>query len=256
MKKIIIVFLLLSIAVATVPQSGFAKADVGDFYMRVTTETTPFYADKNRSQLLFYLPYTYYVKILSKDDVMARVEVYGGETAAIDGYVPTETLFSDGLEVKNPFVNLEITTAKTTVLYADSALTDVLQYVFPSRGLRYYGSLPAADGSNLFFVSYNGKLGYVKESDVIPFVIENHPNELTFIIKEPEVPATEPEETPSDSSNSSNSPNDSEQKSSDNLKIIIIACLIFAGVIALLVAVKSKPARKKQNDYYDENYFE
>lgn len=253
MKKILIVILLLSAAIIPHPQGGYAKADAGDFYMRVTTETTPFYADKNRSQLLFYLPYTYYVKILSKDDVMARVEVYGGETAAIDGYVPTETLFSDGLEVKNPFVNLELTTAKTTVLYADSALTDVLQYVFPSRGLRYYGSLPAVDGSNLFFVSYNGKLGYVKESDVIPFVIENHPNELSFIIKEPEVPATEPEKTPADTPDANDG---DEQKSSDNLKIIIIACLIFAGIIALLVSIKSKPVRKKQSDYYDENYFE
>ena len=196
MKKIICIFISFAI---TLPFLAFSpvrgvKAFGGEAYRRVITETTPFYADKAATQLLFYLPYTYYVKVLSADGAMTRVEVYGtGATAALDGYVPAEMLYNDGLEVKNPFVNLEIITSATAILYGDAALTSTLQYVFPSRGLRYYGFIYAADGSKLYYVGYNNRLGYVRESEITPFIIPDHPNELTFIPK-----PTEPVPTPNE----------------------------------------------------------
>lgn len=251
MKRLFSITLVLAVILANAFSFSYVKADAGDFYLRVITADTPFYSDANGTNPLFYLPYSYYVKILSSGTVMTRVEIYGGETAAIDGYVPTSMLFNDGLEVKNPYVNLEIITASTTVLYADSAMSVVLQYVFPSRGLRYYGSIPAADGLNLFFVGYNGKLGYVKESEIIPFAIPDHPNEATFLTPEPEPDKTEtqPKE---EQTNDDENPNEA----TDNLRIIIICCLLLAGIVALFVALKSKPQNKKPTDYYDENYFE
>lgn len=251
MKRIFSLSMILIVILVSPIQPRSANADAGDFYMRVITADTPFYSNANGSNLLFYLPYTYYVKILSRDTVMTRVEVYGGETAAIDGYAPTSMLFKDGLEVKNPYVNLEITTSATCVLYADKAMTTVLQYVFPSRGLRYYGALPAADGSNLFFVSYNGRLGYVRESEITPFVIPDHPNEATFLIPEPE-----PEQPTTQPNDEQKTDGEKPDKTADDLRIIIIFCLLLAGLIALFVALKSKPQNKKPADYYDENYFE
>ena len=254
MKKQICIFLTFTIALFLFAPPPRANAEAGDFYYRVITEDTPFYADKAGTQLLFYLPYTYYVKVLSRDTAMCRIEVYGtGATAALDGYAPTDMLFSDGLEVKNPFVNLEITTSSNAVLYGDSALTTTLQYVFPARGLRYYGSLPADDGLFLFYVSYNNRLGYVKESEITPFVIPNHPNELTFIKKQTE-PEPAPTEQPTDDDSNAEADKTADE-SVVNLRIVIICCLAFAGVIALFIAFKSKPPRRKQN-YYDENDYE
>lgn len=253
MKKIICIFISFAI---TLPFLAFApvrgvKAFGGEAYRRVITETTPFYADKAATQLLFYLPYTYYVKVLSADGAMTRVEVYGtGATAALDGYVPAEMLYNDGLEVKNPFVNLEIITSATAILYGDAALTSTLQYVFPSRGLRYYGFIYAADGSKLYYVGYNNRLGYVRESEITPFVIPDHPNELTFIPK-----PTEPIPTPNEDTKPSEADGQDETAAAVSLRAVIIVCLIFAGVIALFIAFKTKPPQKKQS-YYDENDYE
>lgn len=252
MKKRLKIFIPIAIAAISFLSVLFpvreARAETSGAYMRVITQDTPFYADSSGTQLLFYLPYTYYVKILKKESGFSRIEINGtGATAALDGYAPTDLLFSDGLEVKNPFVELEVTTASTAVLYADSSLSVALQYIFPSREMRYYGFLPTSEGSRIYYVSYNNRLGYVKESEIKPFVIPDHPNELTFIVKEPDpVP-----ETPSVGK-------DDEPNADDatvNLRIVIIACLAFAGVIALFVAFKTKPPRKKHN-YYDENDYE
>ena len=43
-----------------------------------------------------------------------------------------------------------------------------LQYIFPEREMIYYGKLSSPQGI-IYYVSYNDKLGYVKESNVYPF---------------------------------------------------------------------------------------
>ena len=107
--------------------------------------------------------------------------------------------------------------------------------------MQFYGTLPL-DGDNLYYVSYNGKLGYVKEACVFPFSIPNHPNELTFLV--PEQPQTPP---------------NAEQNSQNvypGLYAAVIACLIFSGVIALIVAIRFKPKKSVAVSYYDENDYE
>ena len=247
MKKILIFLaILISVFFSTYPSIKTVNAE--NSYLRVITEDTPFYSDKNGEELLFYLPYTYYVKILEYHNEYAHVECYGKNSVAIDGYVPKDMLFYDGLPVINPFLDVKINTSIPAVLYADKTLKTAIQYVFPSRELDYYGVFKG-ETENLYFVGYNGKLGYVRESEIIPFVIENHPNELTFI--EPELPTTEeiPQETPKDTGG-----NNTDYS---GLRIAIIVCLCVAGIIALFVAIKKKPDTSQvASGYYDENDYE
>ena len=210
-------------------------------YMRVITEQTPFYKNENDSLPLFYLPYTYYVKVLSTNKDLTHVECYGlGDTACIDGFVPTDYLYKDYQKVENPYVVLTITTVSTAVMYEDCNLTSAMQYVFPNRALCYYGALPHENGL-IFYVSYNDKLGYVKESDVYPFSIPNHPNELTFL-------------TPDTPTNEQNKP--SAYKDASPIKIAIILCIIVAGLIALFVVLGNKKDKTASTLFYDENDYE
>ena len=221
-----------------------ADARAQNTYLRVITEDTPFYKSISDDNPLFYLPYTYYVKVLEQNSDFTHVEVYGeGGIAAIDGYVPTHYLYEHNLKVDNPFVVLTLTTTDTAILYSDPNATNHLQYLFANRQLSFYGTMPSING-NLYFVGYNGRLGYVKESSVFPFSIPNHPNELTFLI--PEEPAERP---PS---------NNEIYQSGDylGLKIAIIGCLVFAGIIALFVALKVKPQKSVAVSFYDENDYE
>lgn len=223
---------------------------VSNGYLRVITEDTPFYKYANEENCLFYLPYTYYVKVLGEEGEMTHVECFGESLAAIDGYVPTHLLFDDDLSVSSPYVDITLTTSTSAVLYSDISTSTPIQYVFPERQMRYYGSYPSGN-ETLYYVSYNGRLGYVKESEVYPFEISNHPNELSFIKEEEDVEVSAPEVAPD--------LDQTQPQTNDffSLKVIIIVCLLFAGIVALFVALKQKPLRSENGGgYYDENDYE
>lgn len=213
-------------------------------YMRIITADTPFYSDADGEELLFYLPYTYYVKVIERGETLSHVECFGtGETPLIDGYTPTVALFSDGLEVSNPYADVTISTITTTVLYADKSFESAVCYVFPGRSLRYYGHVTDASGKFYYFVSYNNRLGYVCEEAVEPFTVPNHPNELTFI------PTERPEEPLQDVTQNAND-------DFFSLKIAVIVCLAFAGLTALFIVVKKREKHSVAASYYDENDYE
>jgi len=243
MKKTFFIFIIVFILAFTPSFIPVYSVNAKSAYLRVITEDTPFYKSLDDSLPLFYLPYTYYVKAINDVGEYTHVEIYDSTSQiALDGYVPKNLLFDDGLAVSSPYLSLKITTADTTVLYKDSSLTTPLQYVFPDRKMDYYGKLTMAT-ENVYYVSYNNRLGYVKESSVVPFLIQNHPNELTFIVPE-EPPETQPD-TPS------------VTEDFFGLKIIIIVCLVFAGIIALFFALGKRPSKSyTATGYYDENDYE
>ena len=212
-------------------------------YARIINDTTPFYKTEHDTTPLFYLPYTYYVKVLDKNQEFTHVQVHGENgVPGLDGYVPTHLLFYDDLEVITPYLNLDITTCGTAILYQDQELGVQSQYVFAQRKMWYYGHLQTDKGM-LYFVSYNGLLGYVEESNILPFTIENHPNKLTFIVQPDE---NEEETSPS-----------TENQTTDlfGLKTAIIICLLFAGLIALFIALGKRPLPDKTG-YYEENEYD
>lgn len=246
MKKTVIVVTLILAIVFNISFNArpVIGAGLNTLYMRVITEDTPFYSDKSGTDLLFYLPYTYYVRILSADTVMAHIECYGDNgSLTLDGYAPVDMLFDDGLSVTTPYPTVTVRTANATVLYSDSTLSSALQYIFAERNLIFYGKAEGENGINLYCVGYNNRLGYVAETDIYPFVLPMHPNELTFLETEqpPDDNKTEPSKDGSDLY---------------SLRIVIIACLISAGVIALLVALRIKPKAETAVSYYDENDYE
>ncbi len=242
---IIIILILYSFPV-TITKTSAGLYELGNSeYRRIITEQTPFYLDSEGKQFLFYLPYTYYVKILNMQGDYIHIECYGtGSTVALDGYTPKDMLYYDGLTVINPYPEKVIKTANSTVLYQDINLTESIQYVFQDRELTYYGKAKSTDGNLLFCVCYNNKIGYVKEIDILPFTLENHPNELTFLNNEENKPQIPIEPKPS------------TNKTYTNLKTAIVACLLFAGITAIIVVSNKKTEQRIPTNYYDENDFE
>lgn len=209
-------------------------------YLRVITADTLFYRDENMTELLFYLPYTYYVKVLNINGDVAHIEYSGDYAPAVDGYADKNALFSDGLTVGNPYPALSVKTCKTATLYEDAALSQASRYIFAERSLYYYGYVKNGDDF-IYFVSYGGNLGYVEENCLYPFTVPDHPNELTFLITD---------------KNDEQTFAKTDYQKKDNafvLRIIIIGCLVFAGLIAAFSV--RKPKNKNTGSYYDENDF-
>ncbi len=251
MRKIIYVIANISICLSILLSLTFFTLPVkaNTEYRRIITEDTPFYSDSGGTNLLFNLPYTYYVKLLEHGEILSHVECFGaGSSVAIDGYVPTDKLFDDDLPVQNPYMEKEIMTISTAVLYSDKNLTTPLQYIFASRTLKFYGQIPSNDGSIIFYVGYNNRLGYVQEKDVLPFEIQLHPNELTFI--QPDQPSVDTQTPPENENSTTTGTN------LTTIRIIVIACLLLAGLVALFIAIKNKPKKHLNNGYYDENEYE
>ncbi len=244
MKKLL--FLLVSVFFLQIALAGKSTYDIvkaEESYLRVITEDTPFFKDKECKEFLFYLPYTYYVKPLNQYADSVHVEITGNNLTAIDGYVPNGFLFFDGLAVISPYPELSVYSVDTAIIYSDLSLSSPISYVFSKREMKYYGTYKTEDGDFIYYVSYNNKLGYVKEYDVYPFSIANHQNPLTFI-QEEEEPV---KEKPVKKANSSQT----------SLRIIIISCLALASITGIAFIIKRKP--KKQiptQSYYDENEYE
>ncbi len=213
-------------------------------FLRVINNQTILYSDSNGTLPVVYLPYTYYVKVINFDQNFYHVECFGVSSSPIlDGYVLKSELFDDNTSPINPYLNLEVTTQKNCVLYADTELTSLIQYVFPDRKMNYYGCYKNTADKYVCLVGYNGKLGYIEEELLTPFSIENHPNELTFLITENEPIAPVISEGVSNSSEM------------NGLKIAIICCLALAGLIALIISIKPRKKQQKEN-FYDENDYE
>ena len=247
MKKLFVfisfIFIFCLFSTLTLPSRTVSAESL---YLRIIAEDTPFYQKSSDKEPLFFLPYTYYVKVIESEKSFTRVECKPNSNApAIDGFVPTDMLFSDGLEVSEPYLSLNIKTATTAVLFEDSSLSTPLQYVFPEREMNYYGKYVNQAGRIIYYVSYNERLGYVKESDIYPFTYPNHPNELTFL-------NTKSPTLPQDESQNAIINNDATL----SIKIIIIACLLFAGIVALIFAIKNRPTRASYSTIYDENDYE
>lgn len=238
MKKFCFVLPLILYTIFSCCVIQTTHAQTGFEYKRVINQTTPFFSNVLDERPLFYLPYTYYVKVLDQVGEFSHVEIHGDGQIAIDGFVPTDMLFFDGQQVIYPYLDLKIKTLTTTLLYLDADLSTPSQYLFAERELTYYGEFSGEQGK-VFYVSYNNRLGYVKQTDVYPFNIENHPNELTFLPKEPQKESVKTTTT----------------KDFFSIKYIIIACLIFAGLFALFVALNNK-SKKQTFSYHEENDYE
>ena len=200
-------------------------------YLRITEYDTPFYADSNLTEFLFFLPYSYYLKLLSVDEQAVKVEI-SGEIPAIDGYVKKNLLSSDGQNVDNPYPALKITTCRQTALYSDYELKNESRYIFAERELNYYGYVKTQTGY-AYFVSYGDSVGYVKEDSLYPFTVPLHKNPFLGHTEEVK-PAVKP----------------AENGVSLTVRIIIIGCLVAAGLIAAIIFRKPK---EQDGAYYDEN---
>lgn len=214
-------------------------------YARVIDNETPFFSSTYSSYPLFYLPYTYYVEIIAEQQEFYHV-YYNGYSSGVklDGYVPKDKLFFDDLNVVSPYPNVKVNLLNSTTLFLDLSMSEPITHIFSDRTIMPYGYNYAKDGSYVFYISYGNELGYVKEKDVAPFTIENHPNPLTFL-SPPKTDNPEVLDEPTQTSNY------------NSLKTFIIIALVFAGVIGLFIAFKGKTDKTQvTTGFYDENEYE
>lgn len=214
-----------------------ARAD--DNYLRVIEQGVYFYEIPDLSGKIFELPYGYYLKKTGASGEFIRIECYGAGsyTPLLDGYVLAEETIYEAPEL-SPYLDFTVTTADSAVLYSDTSLKEPLQFIFKNRTLGYYGKAYAEDGSNLYCVTYNSRMGFIKEEYLYPFTVPEHPTPIIT-------------ETIADSETS---PDATEEKSDSDkvLKILVVVALVAAAIIilGLIVLPEKKERALTSNDDY------
>ena len=97
MKKLLVLFLIISFissAAFSPPSKETARADATSFtYARVVVPDAAFYADRSLSLPRFFLPESYFVRVISEDLDVCRVAYMDGTSRPVkEGYVKTVCL--------------------------------------------------------------------------------------------------------------------------------------------------------------------
>ena len=215
----------------TIPQTISPTFADGEPFYRVKTRGVYFNASPTLNASLFELPVGYYVKKIGESGDYYHVECFGNSplTPLLDGYVLKSAVTESS--ATDPYLTFSVTTASSTVLYEDKSLSVPIQYIFKDRVLGYYGMMET-DHHIIYMVSYNGKIGYVKESDLTPFTVPSHPTPLE------DPPATTPNTTTDIESENG--------ASGTNLKITVIVALALATLI--IIALIVVPERQNKED--------
>ncbi len=215
-------------------------------------ESTPFYSDYGLSMIKFYLPYTYFVKVVDAQAEVTRVIYMDGQSniPLREGYIKTCDLFLFDGEPTNPYPEVNIKITSDEVLFADSQ-KQYPKTVLTSGDLAvYYGDL--TDGNEKFcYVYCNGYVGYVRKSAFAPFEIPRHSLPLTPEIPDPPISS----EVPIESDNGAISGADDNLDSTMRIIVIIAVALTCVSVIYLLFKPKQttdfKVAPWRDEDDFD-----
>lgn len=239
MKRLLLLFPVIWCFLFPAPK--FAMAMDGE-YFRVIGDDVGFFASANETDLLFYLPHSYYLFAIRTQGeyTYCRYQDESDYYLPVYGYVKTALLSRTSSIPQNPYPKCKLDVVSTTVVYADRALNNATCYAFGGSDLRYYGTVNGYYGEVLYYVALGDTCGYVRASAVQP------PN---FPLHENPLPNTnQPEVLPNPAPSTQESKSDGE-----GLKIAMIVAL---GVICLIVVYLlfrpeklSRPTNFQEDDY-------
>lgn len=215
-------------------------------YARILTENTLFYADPNCSIAKFYLPYGYFVKVLSVSEDSVRV-LYMDDNAEIparEGYIKTSCLHPYAGEVANPYPSVTLTLSFDEVLFADSKLSSPKTVLSSNVKAAFYGET-VIGGEKYYYVYAKGYVGYVRKSAFLNAEIPAHPLPVKQNSDKNRSPDTD------ENSQKQTTPYASGFDSTVKTVIIIAVSLVALSVVYLLFKPSAKAnyaATKKDSD--------
>lgn len=219
--------------------TNFTKANAqGSSWGRILNENTPFYADDACTILKFYLPYTYFVKIVATGEDSTRV-IYMDDNLNVplrEGYIKTCDLYLfDGLPY-SPYPEISLKITADEILFADSKKQYPKAVLSQGDTAFYYGEI-RIDNENFCYVYSKGYIGYVRKNAFATFEIPAH--EIPLVTEEPEIP----NESIITSAPLDNDTNPTSIDATMKIVIIIAVAVTCLSVIYLLFKPNAKQTR-------------
>lgn len=231
MKSIVSILLFLSVVFAPTPLCNKrAHADSASLYAYVPSSNTAFYSDESDSSrlILFYLPETYFVRILSETSDYYRVSYLEDTSSSkrVTGFVSRSSVVPVDFIPDVPYLDKKIEVTYYTQNYGDLS-NGILSQI--TLSCTYYGDY-TENGRTYCYVLRGDNFGYVER-----------PMGFTYVKNTEYERKTQPDEEETQTTAT-------ENKGLTPLQTVflVLLCLLIPTLAALVLRTPKKP------DYFDE----
>lgn len=232
-----IFFTLAPYALFSRPHPQKARAQTAfSVYARILDENTALYSDPSCSLIKFYLPSTYFVRVISAGETVTKVAyMENAEAPSREGFIKTEKLYAfDGVP-EQPYPALKLVFSCEEIIFSDPAPSGPRTVLEGGATALYYGEVQSG-GVLYYYVYAGGYVGYVRASAFYPHTLQ--PSSVP--LPEPE-PTPDQTQTPSADDNAEKSENSSKGALTAALIIAVSVCSLSAAY--LLLRPRNLPAR-------------
>ncbi len=179
MKKLLFIIIILAVLL---PFSYTPKLTSAQnySYSRILDEHTEFFSDKDGKNFKFYLPYSYYVKVI-KEGAQYSLVGFGYEDGLypfLTGYVKTVDLNVVQDTPTYPYPKSIICANCDGVIFKDTNLYYPITAVYQTTDVYMYGTSFTEDGEEVYYVYGCGYFGYVKKEVFPDFELKPHPDPI------------------------------------------------------------------------------
>ena len=232
MKKLIIIILSLFLIFITLPKNKVALAD--ETYAMVITENASFYSDASQKYEKFYLPYSYFVKVIEIGAEFSRV-LYMDDSKNYpqsEGYVKTSDLNFSVNPNSNPYPKITLSCEISDVLFSNAENLTPLTVINQNTPAIFYGELPI-NGETYLYVYANGYAGYVRKSSFSQFTVPPHESLKTLIDNNDDKDSSDlTSQAPNDTT--TQALNDNQIVKTIVIAIVLILVLVFVVFISFI----------------------
>lgn len=212
-------------------------------YARILNEQTPFYSDPGCQMLKFYLPFSYYVRVVKLGSDCIKVAYMENATApAREGYIKTCDFFPCDYAPENPYPAVNLSLKSDEVLFSTPQADDPRVVLPAGEQACFYGSIDL--GGEVFYYVYSGAyVGYVRKRAFSEHVIPKH----TYPLPKEEEPIEEQPE--------SARPSEQEKQNNENsgLSAVIIAIVAVVSVCVIYLLFRPESRAIKKAAYSDDD---
>lgn len=224
-------FACVMCAVICMPVAVHAETSAG--WVRVTNDNVCLYATAESSKILFQLPKSYYLRVLSEEGSLLLVSVMENETnfPQITGYVWLSEVEICDEAPETPYypterITVDADSAQLKLTPTPSSETIIV--ITNSQKMSYYGSVTSY-GQTWYYVYFCGKFGYVSADNVTEPTIDLHPTPLSKDVEV--IPDTT--DTTTNADTDCQTDNETDNQASNIASDTEIVLIIFVALLAL-----------------------
>ena len=240
MKKSILTYIIASVIITyvTLPTVCVVKPTAGASacYAMAVNDQVVFYADASGKFPRFFVDKGYFVYVTDIVGDFARVNYMEGfeNAPSLEGYVKTVDLSFFDKRVSSPYPDVTLFAAADAVTFADAEMTKPRTVIPINAQVRYYGAY-VSGGNRLYYVYYQGYVGYVSASAFNEVYIEPHPE---YVALTSPTSADAPVASAQSDDGNASSVDKAQKDATDPTAVIIITLLVIVGLVVLYLIIR------------------